>query len=187
MQQIFLHRIIGAFLVLFFAASTSLQSASVLRYVFGSAPIDQIQVQEIAQEADKISDFKTPTFKMNWLAKKLGCSSFNWFNTTWVDEEAIKNNPKMRTLWQLLHEKYHTIGGHDWRRIIGAGAVAMPILRGIVDASAEAINGGDFPIIPYIIPWALPQFTLAIFLFLWHEEYCERQADIYADEMLELA
>jgi hypothetical protein len=183
MQQFFLQCQRGVLIALFFTLAADLNAASLLRYVFGSQPVSA-EIQDISDVADKMTNFDTTVLKMNRLSKKLGYSSFNWFNTTWVDEEVVSAKSNDALLWQLIHEKYHTIGGHDWRRIVGAGAVAMPIIRGTIAACKFYLKHGYFPLFPYIIPFELPATFLALFLFLWHEEYCESQADAYADHMM---
>ena len=98
MQQFFSHRIMSLALTVSVCTNfTDARAVSTLRYIFGSEPVSQ-DIQHISNQADEITNFETPTLKMNWLAKKLGYSSFNWFNTTWIDEEALKNNPKLNTL-----------------------------------------------------------------------------------------
>jgi hypothetical protein len=82
----------------------------------------------------------------------------------------------------LIHEKYHTIGGHDWRRIIAAGAIATHLgwrvlfMKTLTRPTAfeKFMN----------ISGCIPQLLLTLFLFLWHEEYCELLADSYADQMM---
>jgi hypothetical protein len=183
MQQFFLQCQRGVFIALFFTSAADLNASSLLRYIFGSQPVSA-EIQKVSDIADKMTNFDTTVLKMNRLSKKLGYSSFNWFNTTWVDEEVVSAKSKNALLRQLIHEKYHTIGGHDWRRIIGAGAVAMPIIRGLALVCKYYVKHGDFPLVPHIIPFELPATFLALFLFLWHEEYCELLADSYADHMM---
>ena len=181
MQQIFLQRVACAFLAVFFAFTSNMHAASLLRYVFGSEPVSQ-RLQKIAEFSDTMTNFDTAVFKMNGLSKKLGLSSFNWFNTTWIYEEAIQHKSDPALLWQLLHEKYHTIAYHDVRRIIGELAVDAPLIAGVCTACVGYVTGEDLPkLIAFV---AISQALLARFLFLWHEEYCESQANAYADHMM---
>jgi hypothetical protein len=180
MQQFFLQCQRGVFIALFFTFAADLQAASWLRYIFGSQPVSA-EIQQVSGVADKMTNFETTVLKMNKLSKKLGYSSFNWFNTTWVDEDGVSAKSKNALLRQLIHEKYHTIGGHDWRRIVGVCAVATSLIRGLVTAYAKYDAGLDLGI---VVPYSLPATFLALFLFLWHEEYCESQADAYADHVM---
>lgn len=180
MQQKFLSHTLGMITILTLATGcTDLNAASLLRYLFGTKPVSS-EIQVIADKADDLTNFKTPVLQMNWLAKKIGYSTFNWFNTTWVDEEAIKNNPEFATLWQLVHEKWHTIWGHDVRRIVGVGALFSYIARDIYFLhDAGKVLGTKYYL--SALPWEL----LSLLLVLWHEEYCESQADSYADRVLD--
>lgn len=181
MQQFFLHCQRGVFIALFFTLAADLKAASLLRYIFGSQPVSA-EIQQISDIADKMTNFDTTVLKMNKLSKKLGYSSFNWFNTTWVDEEVVSAKSKNALLWQLIHEKYHTIGGHDWRRIIAAGAIATPLFWRLV-----YIGTRKFSLFEKCmnISGNIPEILLALFLFLWHEEYCELLADSYADHVMQ--
>lgn len=183
MQQIFLQCARGVFVALFLMATNNVNANSLLRHIFGAQTVSP-EIQKVADLSDQMTNFDTTVFKMNGLAKKIGYSSFNWFNTTWVDEEVVQHKTDKAILWQLIHEKYHTIAGHDWRRIIGVGAVVMPIIQGIMLSIQVFIEKGDSGISPFILPNALPATFLALFLFLWHEEYCESQADAYANWMM---
>lgn len=177
MQQIFLPKVryfvtILA-LCLFF---TSAEAESVLKYIFGSEPVSN-RIQEISDDADDITGFDTTVYKMNSFAKLLGYSSFNWFNTTWIDENEADMDSDSYLRLQLIHEKYHTIAGHDYRRIIGASAYLCWI----------TCIAQKYKLSPNYCTERLQWFPVdlvMLFMFLWHEEYCETQANLYADFML---
>lgn len=151
---------------------------SFLRYILGSQQPSGA-MQKFSDAADEMSGFTTPVYQMNSCGKLFRYSSFNWFNTTWIDEGALENRSDKSIMWQLLHEKYHTIAAHDWRRIIGAGAISSDLLYTILWVMNNKAHHG----LQYVAGRIFCScFTL--FLFLWHEEYCEHMADLYADRMI---
>lgn len=185
-QKILFYKMGAVFALVFTLGYSDLDAVSLLRYLLGTEPVSA-EMQEIADKADALTHFKTPVLQMNWLAKRLPYSTFNWFNTTWVDEEALKNNPEFATLWQLIHEKWHTIWKHDVRRIIGVSSIVTSVLFKIfltAQLTSKGWNGYT------LSQKAAETFScthlplLTLFLFLWHEEYCESQADAYADRVL---
>jgi hypothetical protein len=181
MQQFFLQCQRGVFIALFFTSAADLNASSLLRYIFGSQPVSA-EIQKVSDIADKMTNFDTTVLKMNRLSKKLGYSSFNWFNTTWVDEEVVSAKSKNALLRQLIHEKYHTIGGHDWRRIVGAGAIATQLGWRILFMSTLTKLTTFEKFMSF--SGCVPQLLLTLFLLLWHEEYCELLADSYADHVM---
>lgn len=178
MQQIFSYKTVRATIIIalcFFSARAN--EGSILRYIFGSEPVSD-RIKEISNNADDITEFDTTVYKMNSFAKLLGYSSFNWFNTTWIDENEAEFFSDSCIHLQLIHEKYHTIAGHDYRRIIGVSA----ILAWISFVAQQCHNAPHY--------WAeyakwIPVDFAMLFMFLWHEEYCETQANLYANFMLE--
>jgi hypothetical protein len=188
MQQFSTHLKTSVSLILVTSISLQATQPSLLRYVLGSQPVST-SIQRAADAADEATDFKTPVLKMNRLAKLFGYSSFNWFDTTWVNEEAAQEiNPKILT-WQLIHEKYHSLARHDVRRIFGFLAATSPYFITAIQALVEANREndyygfmGDVPFIDYLVP-KLPLIFLTHMLINWHEEYCENAADQYADRI----
>lgn len=177
MQQIFSYQIVRTALALALCLfSAHAHAGSMLKYILGSEPVSD-RIQEISDDADDITGFDTTVYKMNNFAKMLGYSSFNWFNTTWIDENEAEMDSDSYLRLQLIHEKYHTIACHDYRRIIGASA----IFSWIIFVGQQCHNTPNC--------WAeyakwIPVDLAMLFVFLWHEEYCETQANLYADFML---
>jgi hypothetical protein len=184
MQQFFIGPRAAFLVALLMQGAAYGNNGSYLQYIFGSQPASEA-VQKLSAQADERTGFTenpTTVLQMNALAKLFGYSSFNWFNTTWVDEASFEGRSDRSIIWQLIHEKYHTLAGHDVRRIIGSAALKVQFMCMARDMYKLCNNMEIAPTtLPIDIGWSL--FTL--FLFLWHEEQCEIAADAYADRMIE--
>lgn len=161
--------------------STAAATPSFLRHFLGSKPAHET-LQKIAREADTATGFETPLLKMNRLGKLFGYGTFNWFNTTWINEEATATISDEDIKWQLIHEKWHTLAKHDIRRVIALGYILSSYLVTSLQIGEAFIATGEFPLTPYLL-FNLQNILASNLAFLWHEEYCENAADLYADRL----